>query len=489
MTTQIPLKQPRALPVLFLTEFWERFGFYAVQGLLVLYITQALGFSDDYAYSISGAFTGFAYIASLFGGYYADRFIGFRISIIWGSILLCLGYAMLALNRSAFLVPSLAMITIGTGFFKPNISSFLGKFYQENDPRREAGFTIFYVGINSGVFLATSSIGFINQYFGWSIGFLTASIGMVFAFLIFFLNSKKFENIGLKPTLLANDKFKFLGSYLGLVLISILLVIIVSVFMNQTSLTNDLLVLAGVLIVAIYFMALRSEPNQIARHKFIVLGVLIFFSMFFWAIYFQIFFSVNLFIDRVVNRHIFGFEIPTVAFLSLEAIFITATGPILARFWGQPIANKALFSIPYKFSYSLGLLFFTFLTLYLSTFFTDSVQFISPWWIVLAYLILTLGEMFLSPIGLSAITLLAPKERAGLMMGIWFLSLGFGGKLGGALAKIGSIPDQITQRSQEIPFYQTAFLDYALIALVIFIIMLVAAPYLNKLIQSEKVNP
>lgn len=179
-------KQPAALPFMFLTELWERYGFYVVQGLLVLYTTQYYGYSDDQAFSMLGAFTAMAYISPIAGGYLADRYLGFVTSVVWGGLILILGYLMLAIpSHRLLLYPGLATIVIGTGMFKPSISSLLGAQYTKDDPRRDSGFTIFYIGINVGAFLAGLSSGYIKQAFGWHASFLMASIGLVIGLATF----------------------------------------------------------------------------------------------------------------------------------------------------------------------------------------------------------------------------------------------------------------------------------------------------------------
>ncbi len=334
VTQGLLMKQPRALTPLFLTEMWERFGFYVTQSLLILYITNVLNFSDSRAYMILGEFTALVYIAPLAGGFFADRVLGPRYAIFLGAIFLGLGYFFLGFAGQKLLFLSLSILVVGNGLLKPNISSFLGQFYYENDPRRDAGFTLFYIGINLGGLLALGSAGFIQEKLGWGAAFLSAGVGMLIATVTFCFGFKKYENRGLpippdqiRPSFLRMTRHK-----LSIIFLILLTILIAYLLLSSTGIANLLQLVLGIsILVTLLFVSSRFEKR--IRNKFLVLIILILASIVFWGILFQAFASVNLFTQRVVDRHIVGLLIPSPAFISLETIFIILLGPFLAALW------------------------------------------------------------------------------------------------------------------------------------------------------------
>lgn len=476
-------RQPKALPFLFLTEMWERFGFYIVQGLLVLYMTKAFGFSDSDSYTIMGVFSALAYIAPFPGGMLADRILGFKTAVIWGGVLLSAGYAMLAISTNwkyAF-YSSLATIIVGNGLFKPNVSSLLGSLYSPDDPRRESGFTIFYIGINLGVLFSGGS-GYINDYFGWETSFGFASLGLVIGLLTFCYGLKYL-------TAIANTNYQAPRQTSTLTKISIILGCFITIFLISALLQNELLAKwllpsAGiVLLVFLLMTAAKQKPDD--RKNFLSLIALILSSIIFWMIFLQLFFSANLFIDRLVDKTIFGFNIPTTAFYALESVFVILLGPMYAWSWhilSQNQRNPAPFN---KFILAILFAGVGFLILAMSTHFPSANHLVNPLWIAGSYLFITMGEMLLSPIGLSAVTTLAPRHLVGMMMGIWFVATGFGGQFAGLLAKISAVPDATTPIDTQLTIYRMAFLDYAYIAVGVAFGLFILQFTLKKLLAEK----
>ncbi len=494
MTTKITIpKQPAALPVLFMAEMWERFGFYIVQGLLVLYLTGKLGWSDDKSYTVSGAFTAFVYISPLIGGYIADKILGFKSAIILGGILLALGYALLAAVAShseTLLYVSLAVVIVGNGFFKPNVGSLLGTFYSDDDPRREAGFTLFYMGINIGSMLATLSAGYVQEALGWGAGFAMASIGLVLGLLNFVLGFKYLKDHGAPPPRLAawSPLMNWLHSKTVVTLGIIIAIPILVVLLHEKGTASILLALAAVAIVVSLVTLAIKQTTTVARHKMLAMIALTIIAVIFWAIFFQIFFSVNLFIDRNIDRVIFGKQVPTLVFLSLEAMFIVILSPFLARLWTKLDRVHKNPSIPLKFALSFIVVALGFFLLSLSTHFHDAQGLINPLWIPISYLLITIAELLLSPIGLSAVTLLSPPQIVGMMMGVFLIAIGYGGKLAGVIAQFSSIPEGITDKVIESHYYGSAFLKYALLSLVVGVVLLFFVPWLKRLMQHQETS-
>lgn len=267
-------RHPKALPFLFLTEMWERFGFYVVNGMLVLYLTEAFGFSDDKSYTILGVFMALAYISPMIGGLIADKFLGFKTAITCGGIFLIAGYAMLALPMKFVFYPALATIIVGNGLFKPNISSLLGTLYKPNDPARDSGFTIFYVGINIGALLAGTSSGAIKNHFGWHAGFGLASAGLILGLSIFALGFK-FGDIQHKTQNLMKKKFFTLPWIISYCILS---VIGISFWLQSSILGDWLLPALGIVLLFYIFILAYRQPKQ-DRNRLILLNFLILSSI------------------------------------------------------------------------------------------------------------------------------------------------------------------------------------------------------------------
>lgn len=470
---------PRALPFLFLTEMWERFGFYIVQGLLVLYMTEYFGFSDNDSYAIQGVFTALAYISPLAGGYLANKLLGFKTSVIWGGLLLILGYFLLALPfANTLLYPALATIVVGNGLFKPNISSLLGMQYQPNDARRDSGFTIFYIGINLGALLAGLSSGYIKNYFGWQISFGLASIGLVIGLVTFAYGLRCIKEIPAKPAM--NFKFK-----IKIVFYSTLAIAGVYFLLGIYSLANWLLPCLGVGLL-VYLCLLTQQQTAEYKRKLLTLNILIVSSIVFWMLFIQLFLSANLFIDRLVDKSLFGLPLTTTVFYGTESIFILLLGPFFAWLWhvlGDSKHNPSPIS-----KFILGIVFVAagFLVLAFSTFYPDNRELISPFWVFGAYFLITIGELLISPIGLSAVTILAPPPLVGFFMGVWFVAVGFAGIFAGWIARLASIPTGIESASAKLTIYQAAFFDYAYLALFAAILLFFVQLGIKKmLIKAE----
>jgi len=471
-------RHPRALPFLFLTEMWERFGFYVVNGMLVLYMSKEFGYTDDASYTIMGAFLALAYIAPFLGGSLADQLLGFKTATVWGGLFLSSGYALLAFWQNGFFL-ALATIIIGNGLLKPSISSFLGSLYEHGDPHRESGFTLFYIGINTGIVLAGLSSGYIKDHFGWQAGFALASVGLIIGLFTFGLGLKRIDVKTITTHALppVNRKLKCV-----IILSCILAAAIVSELLQNSLLAKWLLPSAGIILL-IFLLTLTLKQDAENRRQLFTLHALILSSIVFWMMYWQMFFSVNLFIDRLIDKELWGIHIPITVFYTLEAIFVILLGPSFAWSWqtlNRSSRNPSSFS---KFVLAIVFVGLGFLTLGISTYFANANHLIHPAWVLVAYFFIAVGEMLLSPIGLSAVTSLAPRKLVGMMMGIWFVALGFGGAFAGWLAKLSNIPENITQALQQLAIYQNAFLDYAYIAFAVAFLLFLLQLFLKKVIR------
>jgi len=324
--------QPKILSFLFIAELWERFAFYVVQGLLVLYMTQFYGFSDPVSYTISGLFTGLVYTSPFIGGFLADKLLGFKTAILWGGFFLVAGYTLLALfSTSFFFYLALATIIIGSGLLKPNIASLLGTQYVSNDVRRDSGFTLFYIGINAGAALSGLS-GYVRNAYGFQLTFALASIGMLIGILTFLYGIKHLKNtqkIQTPSTKLKSQLFIY----------CLLAVIGVCLLLRMTALVYWLFPCAGIILL-IFLVVLSMQQAPEYRSRLIALNILILSSIVFWMLFLQIFNSANLFVDRLVNKHLFGIPLSTTIFYALESVYVILLGPLLTFAWQMGNSKK-----------------------------------------------------------------------------------------------------------------------------------------------------
>lgn len=467
------MQQPKALRVFFMTEMWERFGFYTVQALLVLYMIEHFHFSDTDAYQLLGQFVVLVYALPVLGGWVSDRYLGNRLAVLLGGFLLCIGYALLASEKHALFL-GLSLVILGNSLFKPNISSFLGQFYTTQDPRRDAGFTLFYVGINVGSLLGPLSAGCLREWISWSASFAAASFALLLGVCVFRRGYRYFDEKGWPPHLMV----KTLGGFLKAKPVAVLLflAILSMVYFSITHLVagSYALYAAGLLFCGyILWIARKQAPDT--RWHMPMLLVMLLISTLFWSLFFQMFSAVNVFTERAVDRVIGGYEVPTTVFLSIEACLIITMGPLLSYLWKS---NSIRLSGPMKFA--LGVLFLA-LSMQTLAWITLQGDVAITWiWLMVVYFFMAVGELLLSPIGLSMVTEYTPQQYTSLMMGGWMMSMGFGGKLTGLLAAQASIPEGMTDLGQMIGIYHDAFQYYAWIGFVGFAVCLCLVPLIRK---------
>lgn len=481
------LKQPIGLKVLFFAEFWERFGFYTIQSLLVLYLVKIYLFSDTQAYGLVSAFSALIYTTPVIGGYIADRFLGFRKAIILGAALYIAGYFLLGIPHDPYFYLALSLLIWGNGFFKSCVSSFLGTFYEENDIRRDSGFTIFYMGINVGACLSPIICTYIAIHFGWNYGFATAGVGMVIGLLFFLYNGKEhFPEKGLPPftSTIHKTVFSKLTQQHVFLLILLGFIALTSYLLHfQTIVNYGLIVFACLTILYIFCISFTYKGSQ--RKKLWALIILIVFSIVFWSLYMQTFLSLTLFIERNVNRHVFSWVIPTAMFQSINPLFIILLSPILAKLWLYLAKHKKDFSTPSKFALGILLIGLGFISLGLDMKYLSTAEMVGIAAIVWYYLLQTCGELSLSPVGLSAVTNLAPKNLSGMLMGVWFLALAGAYAIAGKIADLTAIPKNLNQAINSGLIYQHNFLYFGLLAIVASAILFALTPFLKRMINSE----
>ena len=494
------LGHPKGLFVCFATEMWERFSYYGMRALLILYLTKHWEFTDATSYLIYGAYTSLVYIMPVFGGMLADQILGSKKAVTYGAILLVFGHLGMTVesNEQIFYL-SLALIVSGVGFLKPNISTMVGALYEEGDPRRDSGFTIFYMGINIGAFTATLLCGYLGEEIGWAYGFGAAGIGMLLGLFIFLWGQKYLEGLAEPPSNKYMTKVNGI-SYENWAYISGVVMVLITWFLVQNSqLVGQLLGGFGVIFIGAWLLyaLVKCAPEE--RDRLIVVGILILFSLIFWALFEQAGSSLNILTDRGVDRVIFGWEVPASMFQSLNAGFIFTIAPLFALLWIALAKRNMEPSTPIKFSIGIVLVGLGFLALVYGMNSSEGLQ-TGVIWIVLIYLLHTLGELCLSPVGLSSVTKLSPQRIVGFMMGMWFFASAAGNYVASLIAK-GTAGDPVLKIAERIYFqvmnlpedtytinqkngFMDVYTDVGLIAIGCGIFLAIITPLLRKLMHG-----
>jgi POT family proton-dependent oligopeptide transporter len=432
---------------------WERFSYYGIRPLLVLYMTAALtsggfGFERTEAASIVGIYAACVYLASLPGGWIADRLLGLRRAIWWGGVLIALGHLSIALSaafsRPAFFL-GLIFIVLGTGLLKPNISAIVGDLYPEGGSRRDAGFSIFYMGINIGALIAPLVTGLLGEKVGWHYGFGAAGVGMVLGLITYwFTANKTLGSIGMEPSRHpdpAVDARQRQQMRLGVIVLVVVLFGVVALGMagiidiNPVKVAQSMsMVMLGLAILYFLYLFLLAGLDLEEKKRVAVIVVLFLFATIFWAAFEQAPTSLNLFAADYTDRNVFGWEMPILWLQSANSLFVILLAPLFAWLWISLGRRRRDPSSPVKFS--LGLLFAA-IGFAIMIFAANAVLSgglgtrVSPWWLVASYFFQTVGELCLSPVGLSSMTKLSPRRFTGQMMGVWFMAAALGNLIAG----------------------------------------------------------
>lgn len=487
MVTSLLKEQPRGLLYLFFTEMWERFSFYGMQALLILYMVSELMYTDHKATVTVGAYLALMYVTPFLGGVVADRLLGYRQTIIIGSVLMTLGHFSLAFSGSFYFYSGLSLLVCGCGLFKVNISALLGKFYADHDPRRDSGFTIFYMGINLGAIIAPLFCGYLGEKWGWHYGFALAGFGMLLGLAVFLSGIRYFEGQGEAPNVERLQK-RVLGITLPhCVYVGITFTLLLVAFLLRYPEALDLAMPAIALFTISLLLYFSFWGPKKERGNVLTIMVLMFFHCCFWAFMDQAAMSLNLFTDRNVDRMWGNFLIPTTWFQMFNPLFIVLFAPLVSYLWAK-LGKKSIDPDPSKkFALSLLLLAAGFAFIAFGTKFFDGSGKISAWFLIGGIFLQTLGEVCISPVGLSMVTRLAPKKFSGVFMGMWFVSISCADYLGGIIASAasvdleGGIIDPLTSLFE----YESLFSQIALFSFFAGIFLFVLSPYLKEAFVDE----
>jgi len=446
-----PGAHPKGLRTLFFTEMWERMSYYGMRALLVLFMVDSidnggLGFTDQTATAIYGLYTASVYLITLPGGWIADRLLGAQKTIWYGAIIIMCGHFILAVPSIYAFFIGLVFVVLGTGLLKPNVSAIVGELYAPGDPRRDAGFTIFYMGINIGAAigpLICSTLGE-SETFGWHYGFGAAGVGMLIGLIQFRMSSPWLGQAGLKPSLDPNipgDRKKMAIGWRFVIAAVILIGLGMSLLLSEaisvdpkSVAENAMIFITALAGIYFFYLFVFGQLTIEEKKRLVVIIILFLASAMFWAGFEQAGSSLNLFAERYTDRLVGSFEIPAGWFQTLNPAFIIMLAPLYSTMWIALAKRQLDPSTPVKFAIGLIILGLGFAIMIAAAQLVVQGNQVLPSWLIFTYLLHTMGELALSPVGLSATTKLAPKRYVGQMMGIWFLGASLGSIIAGLIA-------------------------------------------------------
>ena len=481
---------PRGLSTLFFTEMWERFSYYGMRALLILFMTApiaagGLGFDTAAAGAIYGLYTSMVYMSTLPGGWIADRLIGQRRAVLYGGIIIAAGHFSMAFPSLATFYLGLFLIVVGTGLLKGNVSVIVGQLYGPADYRRDAGFSIFYMGINLGAFIAPLICGYLGQRVNWHAGFAAAGFGMAIGIVQYVLGGRYLGEAGLRPApaasaaaAAATRRQAIAG---GLVITAAVLIVGIGTYTGALPITAEQIAdAAGYMLLAlcvVFFgwLFFAGDWTPAERKRLYAIAVFFLAAGVFWSLFEQAGSTLNLFADRDTRTTVLGWSYPSTWFQSMNSLFVWSFAPVFAWLWISLGRRGKEPSTPVKFSLGLLLVGGGFAVLIVGARLAQSGVQVSPMWLTVVYLLHTFGELCLSPVGLSAMTKLAPARIAGLMMGVWFLATSVGNFIAGRLAGF--------YESMPLP---TLFTNIAIFGIVPGLVLLAVAPPIRRLIGEVK---
>ena len=477
---------PKQLWYLFFVEMWERFCFYGMRGVLVIFMVDQLFLKEDHASEQYGAIQAFVYAFTFIGGIFADKVLGFKKSLFFGGIVMILGNLLIAIAPHDFFYYGIAFSIIGTGFFKPNVSSMVGELYHENDGRRDAGYGMFYAGINVGGLFGGALCVYLGKFYSWQLCFLSAAIVMFLGLITFLFTKKYLGPIGDSP-LLHLEKNKRRIREIAVYALSILSLPFIFIMVKNTKYTDYFMYTIGTIAVLYFAYELFKLADAKLQKKLFAAFLFVFFYFLFNSIYEQSGGSLSLFAKDNLNDQLLFFTIdPNVVNNSSNTFFVVVLSPLIGLLWIWLGKRKIEPNTLIKFGIGFLFLAASFYIFYLTKFFANSKGIASLNVFTFAYLITTIGELCLGPIGMSIITKLSPKRLFGMMMGLWFLASAFGqlaaGKLGAEISR-SNTGDTLVSKLES---YTEGYYQLAIYSLVAGLILLAISPFIRKLMQEVK---
>ena len=445
-------EQPVAFRLIFMLEFWERFGYYTLQGILTLYLMRSLGFSDTEAYYTFGAFVALIYGMVVVGGYIGDRVLGTKRTIVLGLITLAIGYSTLIFSQQKGIFISLGIICVGNGLFKANPSSLLSRCYANNDSRLHSGFTLYYMAVNLGSIIALIIGPYMASHFGYPYAYFFSSAGLVAGLLNYRLQRSLIVNINNA----ADQKIIPYIVWIMVIMGITILICVSNYLLHHLGLARGLIWLITIISLGIYCFYLMQE-NIFERKRMLLALVLMVEGMVFFILYQQMPTSLTLFAVHNVTPSLVGITFDPQSFQVLNPIWIVCFSPVLARWYTYLQQRNIAFQVPYKFALGMLCCGFSFIILYLSKFFSDDLGHVSAWWLVASYSLQSLGELLVSALGLAMIAELVPRSINGFVMGMWFLTSSIAGFLGATVAAYTALPKNINAGLDSLSIYTNVF--------------------------------
>ena len=478
-------KYPKQLWYLFFSEMWERFCFYGMRGMLTFFMVDQLLMNEKVANLQYGATQAFVYAFTFIGGLFADKILGYRKSLFWGGIMMIIGSIILAINPQQFFFLGISFTVIGTGFFKPNISTMVGTLYKANDARRDAGFSLFYSGINIGALLGGYACIYLGKNYSWNLAFGLAGIVMTISLLTFVFTQKSMADIGVSPLLnldASKRKLYEYATYVG----TIVAIPLIMAMVSNPEYTDYFMYTIGP--ITLLYLAYEMRNFSINENKKLIAAmVFIVFSILFWAFFEQSGGSLSLFAANNLDNDILGLKLdPNGVNNAANSLFVIIFAPILGIVWIWMSNRKSEPNTVVKFGLGFLFLALAFYTFYTTRFFANAEGLTSLEIFTLAYFIITFGELCLSPIGLSIMTKLAPAKLQAVMMGMWFLASAYGQYAAGILGAGMASADENATKTVKLIAYTDGYQQLAIYAVVAGLALILISPIIRKLMQEVK---
>jgi POT family proton-dependent oligopeptide transporter len=488
-------KYPKQLWYLFFSEMWERFSFYGMRGMLAVFMVSQLMMDEKTANLQYGATQAFVYAFTFIGGLFADKILGYRKSLFWGGLLMIVGSIILAIDPKQFFFFGISFTIIGTGFFKPNISTMVGKLYRDDDNRRDAGFSFFYMGVNLGALLGgyiciavangTLWESFIPEHLRWNIAFGFAAAVMMVSLLTFMQTQKTLGEIGLSPLAhLEKSKRRTLeiATYIG----SLVIIPIIMTMVAKTEYTDYFMFIIGPLALLYLFFEMRNF-SLVENKKLVAALVFILFSIFFWAFFEQSGGSLSLFAANNLDNTVLGVKLdPNGVNNSSNSFFVIAFAALVGMVWLWMNKRKIEPNTVVKFGLAFLFLAGGFYVFYYTKFFSNPEGITSLDLFTMGWLVITFGELCLSPIGMSAMTKLSPQKTQAVIMGMWFLASAYGQYFAGILGANIAEASENSSNVDKLIVYADGYKDLAIYALVFGLVLIAISPFVKKLMQDVK---
>jgi len=475
-------KHPKAFYMIFFLEFWERFGYYVMNTVIVyFYFVKALNFSEERAFDLFGAFAALMWAFIIIGGYIGDKYLGTKRTIVFGAIMLFIGYITLAMADIHLMYIALAMIAVGEGLFKANPSSLLSKSYQRNDPRLHVAYTYYYMAINIGALIASFLSPVIAEHLGWNVAFIISGAGMVLALANFWYNKATVKRIGSEPDLLP---FKWIR-LINVIIIAIILVALATYLLMHVNIAYYFTyALVGVAVVIFFYFITKLEKKS-DKKKMIVALILIVQAVWFYTLYQQMYLSVTFFTIHNVFPSFLGIPMSQVSFQGFDSIAIVILSPLLGYYFTKNSRKGKKINITTKFTIGFFFCAIAFFILWASTYCADSAGRISSLWIFLFYIFQGFGEILIGALGLAMVAELIVDKYIGFVYGIFFFASALGSIFGALISNYSVIPKGASAL-QSLPVYENFFLVLGIITLAAAIIILLIKPILDHLIKEKK---